>query len=459
MNDSTIQPLFNPFLLPFLTFSMVGFLSSPSAAQNNLVDGQLDGGGPLVQIDTTFGYSRIEEDSFLRLDAGLASQIGALAFAVHAPVHIRILDREPLTESTIREEDWDELGDYFRIIRFVQWGSREQPDPVYARAGELVDVSLGHRSVVDRYFNVVDTNHHKLGIQGEWEADYGGLELFVDHVAPAEIIGSRLFVRPFTFVEGDTLLKKLSTGLTFVTDIHAPLSIEAGADGRTLNVASSGKTLFYGWDIDWALLELDPFEWVPYFDFMAMDGSGVGLHAGHFVNFYLTNLTINGQFEWRYATAGYQPGYFSSLYEIEKWSFIGADGTRGPKLLQVRENPRRKDRHGLYAGLDFTVGNSLSIGGTYEEFEGPNNSNFTFRLLTPYLSVVKLGLFYAKRNYEGIDELLRLRNTLLISQTRVQVFGPLFVSAEYAHTFRESGEAGYQGTHNYHLGAGAEFSF
>ena len=440
-------------------FTVAAFSPAPSVAQSNLVDGQLDGSGPLVQIDTTFGYSKIEEDSFLRLDAGIASQIGALAFAVHAPVHIRLLDREPLSDSTVREEDWDELGDYFRIIRFVQWGARERPDPVYVRAGELVDVSLGHRSVVDRYFNVVDTNHHKLGIQGEWEADYGGLEFFLDHVAPAEIIGSRAYVRPFTFVEGISLLKSLSTGLTFVTDIHAPLDFRAGSNERDFEIGQSGKTLFYGWDIDWALVELDWLEWVPYFDIMAMDDAGVGLHGGHFVNLYMDTLSINGQLEWRFATDGYQPGYFSSLYEIEKWSFIGADGTQGPKLKQTRENPRREDRHGIYAGLDFTLGDSLSFGGTYEEYQGPNNSNLTLRLLTPYLSVVKFGLFYAKRNFEGAKELLRLRNTLLISQTRVQVFGPVFVSTEYAHTFRESGVEGYQGTHNYHVGAGAEFSF
>ena len=193
-----------------------------------------------------------------------------------------------------------------------------------------------------------------------------------DHVAPAEIIGSRLFVRPFTFVEGDTLLKKLSTGLTFVTDIHAPLSIEAGVDGRTLNVASSGKTLFYGWILT-GRFRTGPIRMGPLLRLYGNGWLRSGSSCGHFVNFYLTNLTINGQFEWRYATAGINRAISAACMK----SRSGASSERWdarPQAPAGSGNPRRKDRHGLYAGLDFTVGNSLSIGGTYEEFEDPTTA-------------------------------------------------------------------------------------
>ena len=450
--------------LPFLIVIGTVTFSSIATAQNNLVDGSIRGdrGGPMVQLDATFGYSQIEEDDFLRFDTGLAMQIGALAFGIHAPVHFRIVDAEPTSEGVVREEDWDEVGDFFRIVRFIQWGEREKPDPVFIRAGELVDVSLGHRSVVDRYYNVVDTNHHKLGIQGEVELNYGGIEFFLDNIAPTEILGFRSYIRPFTFFESADLLKRMSTGLTYVTDFAAPMRLDlpTGNSDQELTAATTSMVSLYGWDIDWSIVETELIEWVPYFDFMAQDSAGFGLHGGQFINLHFSDsLALNTQLEWRYASKGYQPGYFSSLYEIEKWSFAGASGARGPKLNQVRRDPNRQDRQGIYGGIDLHFSNYLSIGGTYEDYEGPNNSNLMLRVQTPYITWVKTGLFYAKRNFEGSDELLRLRDTLLISQTRIQVFGPLFVSAEYAHTFRESQGTGYSPTHNTHFGVGAEFTF
>jgi hypothetical protein len=253
-------------------------------------------------------------------------------------------------------------------------------------------------------------------------------------------------------------MKRISSGVVYVSDYTAPLSLRAG--GGSLRANSTSVVSIYGWDIDWSVIELDVFEWIPYFDVMAMDTSGVGLHGGNFMNFYLSDsFSVTTQLEWRYATKGYQPGYISSLYEIEKWNFVGASGNRGPKLSQVRRDPNRQDRQGFYGGLDFHFSSFLSLGGTYEDYEGPNNSNLTLRVQTPYISLFKFAAFYAKRNFEGSDQLLNLRDTLLITQTRIQVFGPLFVAAEYAHTFVESGEEGYTATDNTHFGIGAEFTF
>lgn len=448
-------------------------IPSITLAQGALVDTQSrsDGGGVSVQLDATFGYSKLEEDSFFRIDAGLAVSIDQLAFAVHAPVHLRITDAEPTSENVIREEDWDEVSDYFRILRFLQYGKRDRPDPVFLRIGELVDVSLGHRSVVDRYYNVVDTNHYKMGIQAEVEVNYGGAEVFVDHLAPPNVAGFRGYIRPFTFFDTADIFKRFSSGLVFVGDFDAPvskISTPSLGDTTALDGASTAPTLahststaaVYGWDIDWALVETDLIEWIPYFDFMALNTDGIGLHAGNFVNLYLSqDVSLSTQLEWRYASKGYQPSYFNSLYEIERTRFIGASGARGPKLTSVQEDPARKDRHGMLTGLDLTFSTYLTLGATYEDYEGPNNSNLTLRMVTPYITFVKFAAFYTKRNYEGAGELLHLDDALLITQTRFQVFGPLFVSTEYSHTFKESDDEGYTSVDNYHFGAGAEFTF
>ncbi|MBI3579984.1 MAG: hypothetical protein HY089_11315, partial [Ignavibacteriales bacterium] len=49
-------------------------------------------------------------------------------------------------DGKIRKEDFNEVYDYLRILRYVRWGHKK--DPLYARAGALDYARLGHGSIM-----------------------------------------------------------------------------------------------------------------------------------------------------------------------------------------------------------------------------------------------------------------------------------------------------------------------
>jgi hypothetical protein len=222
-----------------------------------------------------------------------------------------------------------------------------------------------------------------------------------------------------------------------------------------LQPTRTGTAAFYGWDIDWEVFALDWVSITPFVDLVGFNDEGFGSHLGVFINFTLPEeVQIFTRWEWRYASKAYQPNYFNSLYEVERWSFLGA-----PKLFQVREDSTREDRHGFYGSLDVDIGGYVSAGATYEDYQGENNSNFTARISLPYISFVKAALYYTKRNFDDIDDLGELDGALLVALARFKVWGPVYVSTEYARQWRLQDDGNYETTDNWSVGAGAEFNF
>jgi len=412
-------------------------------------------------FESTVGFGAIDEDYFLKLDLGINFQLGQWSAGVAAPLHFVMMDEDPSCDCIIRNEDWDELNDYMRIIRFVQYG--KPADRIYARIGELKDVSIGHGTVVDRYYNVVDINHYKLGFRTNIDLDYGGFELLVDSLtSQPNVIALRPFVRPFTFFDVEPILKGLSVGLVFAADFFAPEALKTDTDGsldvsstNTLKTSSTGIASVYGLDMDWQFVLQDWVSLVPFVDLLAMNDFGFGSHVGAFLNFELPmDMHIDTRWEWRYASGQYQPSYFNSLYEIERWSFTG-----GPKLAAVRSRNADDARHGFLGSIDFRVANWLTVGSTYEDYQGPNNSNLTIRASLPYIFGVKAAAFYSKRSFEGFSEVFSLDDAMLVGMLRWNFWGPMVVTAEYARQWQVNDEGSYETTDTWNTGVGAEFSF
>jgi hypothetical protein len=424
-----------------------------------------DKGGFSGMFDGGIGFGAIAEDYFVRLSVGAAFQFDDIGFGVQVPLNLRAIDNAPIQDSVIRQEDWDEYSDFFKILRYFQYGFPR--DPYYVRVGELAGVSLGHGTIVSNYYNVVDVNHYKMGVRATVDVGYGGAELLLDHIAPPNIMGLRGFVRPFTFFDTAKIFKSVTTGLVFVADFHAPTTVKVDAQGvpivddAGLERSSSEAVLLYGWDLDWEVYSNSWVSIVPYFDLMFLEDEGVGTHLGTFVNFRLpADIRIDTRFEWRFASEGYQPTYIDSIYEIERWRFI-----TGPKITDVRAGlaAAGSDRHGFFGSLDFHVGDYVTVGAMYEDYQGPDNANFTARLDLPYISIVKLSAFYTKRNFDDAEDLGSLDNALLVALARFKVYGPLYVYGEYArqwHIVEDGPDKGqYETVDNYGFGAGAEIRF
>ena len=443
----------NLLLLSVLLATLVG---GPARAQEGGFSGQFDGNA---------GFGAISEDYYVRIGLGAAFQFDKIGFGVQVPLNLRVIDNAPEQGDVIRKEDWDEYSDFFKIIRYFQYGFPNEP--YYVRVGELAGVSMGHGTVVSNYYNVVDVNHYKMGIRSTIDVGYGGGEVLVDHIAPPNIVGLRGFVRPFTFFKTEKIFKSVTTGLLFVGDFAAPTALKKDAAGTPvvenagLVAASTEPVMVWGWDLDWEVYSNDWISIVPYFDLMFLETDGAGTHLGTFLNFRLpADIRIDTRWEWRFVSAGYQPTYFDSIYEIERWRFI-----RDPKITDIRAGlaATNSDRHGFFGDIAFHVKTYVTVGASYEDYQGPDNANFTARLDLPYISIVKLSAFYTKRNFDDAEDLGSLDNALLVALARFQVFGPLYVFGEYArqwHLIEDGGGKGqYETVDNFGFGAGAEINF
>lgn len=420
-------------------------------------EGQFDGG---------LGFGGIAEDWFVKVSVGAAFQFDKIGFGVQVPLNFRAIDYEPEQDSVIREEDWDEVGDFFKILRYFQYGFPNEP--YYVRVGELTGVSIGHGTVVNSYYNVVDVNHYKMGIRSTIDVGYGGVEVMIDHVAPPNLLAIRPFVRPFTFFPTADIFKKVTTGLVFAADFDAPTALKVDAGGVPVIEEAgpvreaSEPVILWGWDLDWEVFSNEWVAIIPFFDVMVLGDEGAGTHLGTFINFSLpANIHIDTRIEWRFASKGYQPTYISPIYEIERWRFV-----QGPKITDVRAGfaGADSDRHGLLGSLTFRVDKWVTVTAAYEDYQGPDNANFTARLELPWIAdVVQAAAYWTKRNFDDAEDLGSLDNALLIAMLRVKVYDPLYLWAEYSRqwhvdeTGTDRGE--YETVDNFGGGVGVHVGF
>ena len=428
-----------------------------------------------THLEGGLGFGAVEEDLFFTFNFGTAFQFSKWSLGVQIPLRFRIHDEAPLCKDdcVLRTEDWDEFHDYLRILRYLQYGAPR--DPFYLRVGEFNGVSMGHATVVDRYYNVVDLNHYKLGLRTTVDFGYGGVEFLVDDIAPPSIVGLRTYFRPMTVFSTDPLpvgeesdaLQRIATGLFFVGDLSAPSGVLTADSTENPISSQKAQAVFYGWDVEWEIIATKMLEVVPYLDVVGFNGLGMGTHLGSFVNVHMPlDMHLDTRLEYRFATAHYQPSYFNSLYEIERFSFPSAEGVFRTKFDHFEGavgDEGLESRHGVLGSLDYRWGTYLAVGGTYEDYPGDGNANLTLRTALPYIFGFKFAAQYTKRNFDNLSEVFDLDGALLVASARYMVYGPGFVSANYAQQWHlvtdENGETGYESTSAWSLGGGVELAF
>lgn len=409
------------------------------------------------------GFGQLDEDFFLTVAPGTVLRFDRVGIGVHVPLRFRVIDEAPEQGGVLRDEDWDEVSDFTRILRFAEYGRRG--DPFFARIGELVGVTIGHGTIVDRYYNTVDIDHYQTGVEVHYDGWYGGGQMMLDNVIDPNILALRGFVRPLSFAPVDEYFQRLIVGLTYASDYQAPARIRTDAAGIArvtddveLAVDTEVVTLF-GVDIGWEVLRHEVVDLTPYFDVNFLDDLGTGVHLGLLTNFRLPADTfLFTRFEYRYLTRQFEAGYFNSLYEIERYRLRGGL----PKLQAVVERGDGPGRHGFYGELTLLLFQRVTVTLTYEDYEGANNSSFTALLRLPWLGPVLLQAYWAKRNFGGADELFSLDDALLVAEARVKILDWLYVYGEYArqwHLVDVASDPHYETVNDWDVGVGASVEF
>ncbi len=398
-----------------------------------------------------------------------------LTTGFRVPLRFRIVDRAPKDEGLVRSEDWDEVGDYLKIVRFVEYGHKREP--LHLRVGELGGVVIGHGTIMNRYFNVIDVDHYQLGFTGDLNSRHGGIELVLDNFIDPEVMGYRVYARPITFVEPSSWWTRWAVGTSLLLDVDAPTGFERinvlEDDGMPFAVDDAGRlvpsktevTGVFGIDNELLLIQEPLVDFIPYLDInFSLDGSP-GAHLGALTNLRpAESFSLYSRLELRWVGENYIPDYFSSLYEIERDAFFGWQGGGAPKLTVLR-NQDRGSVFGAYGELTFDFIGLAQITGAYEDYQGPENASLLLRAQLPRIGPVVLGALYRKTGFDGIDNAFELKDALLVAEARYFVTNWVYLLAQWSRLWRLKDGADlqddnpYRTVDNWFIGGGVAVGF
>ncbi|MEZ4434224.1 MAG: hypothetical protein R3F65_17605 [bacterium] len=215
--------------------------------------------GDAIYLGARAGAGVIEAEPYLVLDPWAGWQRGDFAIAVHAPLRVRFDD------ATLRARDWDEGSDFGRLLRFARYGE-------WVRVGLLADLTLGQGTLVRRYHNGVDDDHHRLGAAVEWRGEALRLDAFADQVLAAPVAGLRVGYR-FT--------DRWSAALTAAADFAAPHSLDGTADSTGRLRGDTGLFLATGAEAAFDLVPPEPdHAATAYLAVNLLDADRIGAHLG-----------------------------------------------------------------------------------------------------------------------------------------------------------------------------------
>jgi hypothetical protein len=394
-----------------------------------------------INGDVNFG--QIGEDWYATINLGFSMDFGQIGFGVQLPLRLCVIDNKPNNNNiggTLRREDWDEFSDYFRIIRFFRYGHKG--DLVFVQVGDLPGATLGHGTIVGRYYNNTDIDHYKLGLQADINTVYGGAETLFNNVFLSNIIGARGYFKPWSLVDTESYINNLALGLSVIADVTAPYRLDDTnpnkiSDGSR-RVSDQKPTTVIGGDIEFKVLSTELLTITPYMDLNGIVDAGIGLHIGILSTFHfpVISLDLLARLEYRRFQGSYIPTYFDSFYEIQKYQYPYKDETVHEDLFRPKryalDHMTDKFLNGYYAELVFSFIDLFTIGASYDDYEGPLNSNIRIYLSVPAFSVFKFGAYYYKHNFEGASQVFTFDNkSLFLLEAKYQIAPFIYLIGQY----------------------------
>ncbi len=419
--------------------------AAPARAQDpDAIKGAV--GAPKDQTKGMLGgdlnFGQIDEDWYTTVNLGFSMDLGKIGFGLQVPLRLRVYDADPEDPagSVVREEDWDEWTDYFKIIRFFRFGHKG--DFIYVVVGDLPGATIGHGTIVNRYYNNVDLDHYKMGLVADLNTDYGGVETLLNNGFVTNLFAIRGYLRPWSFVDTESYLNNFAVGFTVAADVTAPYTladIDPEKDYHLPPVAKEDTTTVMGGDIEFKVLDTSFLTVTPYMDLNGIPASGgVGYHAGILSVFHIGGISMDLQarLEYRYFTGDYIPAYFNSYYEIQKFAYPYWDDAGRVELSDTKRRVLEllPDRglNGYYAEMAFNFLGLFTIGASYDDYDGLYNSNLRIYLDVPALEVFQFGAYYYKHNFEGAGQAFEFDDkSLFLIEARYQITSFLYVVGQY----------------------------
>jgi hypothetical protein len=295
--------------------------------------------------------------------------------------------KDHLTQHTgkLRRADWDQAGDFAKIIRYAVIGGQEHP--FYLNISRLYDQTFGHGTVVRDYNANIDYNTARLGATLDFNRSAIGVQAMANDLVNPDVVGLMTFVRPARPYSENVFWRSLSVGVSYVHGANLPraLHYEKGLfspsfDQPIPQVDSNLKPVGGPWaqvnviggDIEGKVLRTKSADLKVYLDYQRMTGYGGGATAGALWR------SSAGQPAWQalrvraeaqYFDADYLPSFFDTYHDIFSSQYLpitykGSNGlTYHPTKLQYLDAEKGgRKRLGGYLEMSHAFMNYLTLG-------------------------------------------------------------------------------------------------
>lgn len=361
-------------------------ITRPMQLASGFIKGTITGVGPsMVATEETsvglrFGVGRMNGETSVVLAPEFTyfGHDNALAVNVGVPLHIPVGDYDGTMSETFKR-GWDKPRDFTKILRGARFGQKESN--FYVELSRTLSGTLGHGQLM-RFFTpnmtsgflpeyTLEADALSLALDGY--LDFGGFELFVDDVVVPRVFGALFFLRPAVIAGTENgLLKRVSSAITYASDIEAPLTL-----GDRGQVVTTGSVHGLGLDTEFKFYKDDALDMKAYLDLSGLfytGGSGVGGALGTLVRANIdTGRThvLRGRFELRLSSPTFIPSYFDTTYRlgrlvapVDPESSESAAGTKLAMLQGLASDPTR---WGFYTEFTYHLFRRFSVAASYED--------------------------------------------------------------------------------------------
>ncbi len=300
-----------------------------------------------MDLDIGVDYNMLDGADVVGVSINPDIAVGNFGFGMSAII------RYSVTESRIISEDWipDFTGDtniwektqtaaalYIPLFRYVRYGYKG--DPLYAKIGDLDNVTIGTGIFVDAYSNTeLQPDLRIAGLEVDVDGEligfpYIGFESFTNDLANFDIIGGRAYIRPLAFVEFP-LLHNLQFGGSMIVDRDPDIHAELGDFTATPDMVQ-----MYGADVMMPILNMGLLSLTAYGDYAFQQipdqemSSAIRAGAkGKILGFvtYGADITMP-----QTDAVGYIPSYFNEDYDLDRSVSYESEGiTSGNTYLNA----------------------------------------------------------------------------------------------------------------------------
>lgn len=424
------------------------FVASPVAAQINAdnVRDEAKRTQPykspsMLSAQARFGA--LGEDWFFTAVIQLNYNQADWGVALQLPFRLRLKDRPPENDDVLRERDWDQATDYMKLLRYVYIGQADKQGPYFVQGGELVNLTIGHGTLMHRYTNNVDISRWHTGVNATSTLDGLSIEAMVGDVFAPYLMGTRIGVRPFELNRGFKLgwYDGFEVGMTLFADWVAPLALARDDMGAVLldedfqpTVSAKQPITTFGLDVGIPLPLGKAFTIMPYMDInkLSVVNNGWGFHLGTQLKLHIDrglDHPFEAMFraEFRRVSGDYLGQYFNTVYEIERLQTLSSRGATDTTKLEGLCNDVNCSgnappaRSGVWLEASMGLRNAFYVGAEYVAYDGGRaDGSLRLFLELAYFDRIQAKLFYYRTNTSGLSDSLGFDDrTAVLAEVRI----------------------------------------